>query len=133
MQRLLFFLTLADGVEENKLSTDLNKIPLELVNVSGVYILYHKDPKNFYIGSASSLRARFKQHILNSTRPYRGGNNKLYTFVRENGGWGNMAWGSILTSPNHIIQFLNQNPNYRLNLHKIYMLRSLTQFEVRVP
>ena len=43
-----------------------------------------------------------------------------------------MAWGSILTSPNHIIQFLNQNPNYRLNLHKIYMLRSLTQFEVRV-
>ena len=54
MQRLLFFLTLADGVEENKLSTDLNKIPLELVNVSGVYILYHKDQKNFYIGSASS-------------------------------------------------------------------------------
>ena len=44
-----------------------------------------------------------------------------------------MAWGSILTSPNHIIQFLNQNPNYRLNLHKIYILRSLTQFEVRVP
>ena len=49
-----FFLTLAEGGEENKLSTDLNKIPLELVNVSGVYILYHKDQKNFYIGSASS-------------------------------------------------------------------------------
>ena len=43
-----------DGGEEKKLSTDLNKIPLELVNVSGVYILYHKDPKNFYIGSASA-------------------------------------------------------------------------------
>ena len=43
-----------DGGEEKKLSTDLNKIPLELVNVSGVYILYHKDQKNFYIGSASS-------------------------------------------------------------------------------
>ena len=79
------------------------------------------------------MRARLKQHILNSSRPYRGGNNKLYSFFRENGGWDNMAWGSILTSPNHIIQFLNQNPNYRLNLHKIYMLRSLTQFEVRVP
>ena len=45
-----------DG-EENKLSTDFNKIPLELVNVSGVYILYHKDKDHFYIGSASSLRA----------------------------------------------------------------------------
>ena len=33
---------------------------------------------------------------------------------------------TILTGPNHIIQFLNQNPNYRLNPHKIYMLRSLT-------
>ena len=77
-----------DGGEENKLSTDLNKIPLELVNVSGVYILYHKDQKNFYIGSASSLRARFKQHILNSTRTYRVGYNKLYYYSltkRENG------------------------------------------------
>lgn len=100
-----------------------------------VYIFYIIKIKKIFILVVLVLpteRARFKQHILNSTRPYRGGNNKLYTFVRENGGWGNMAWGSILTSPNHIIQFLNQNPNYRLNLHKIYMLRSLTQFEVRV-
>ena len=43
-----------------------------------------------------------------------------------------MARGTILTRPNHIIQFLNQNLTYRLNPHKIYMLRSLTQFEVRV-
>ena len=58
---------------------DFNNIPNALLNVSGVYILSHKDQNCFYIGSASSLRARFKQHVINSSRPYRGGNSKLYT------------------------------------------------------
>lgn len=43
-----------------------------------------------------------------------------------------MAGQVILTTPNHIIQILSQNSNYKLNLNKIYMLRSLTQFEIRV-
>lgn len=73
------------------------------------------------------MSTRFKQHILNSSRPYRGGNNKLYSFVKENGGWDSMELQAILTTPNHIIQFLSKNSNYKLNLNKIYMLRSLTQ------
>lgn len=42
------------------------------------------------------------------------------------------AGQAILTTPNHILQFLSPNPNYRLDLNKIYMLKSLTQFEIRV-
>lgn len=54
----------------NILIKDFNNIPNELINVSGVYVLYHKENNYFYIGSASSLSTRFKQHILNSSRPY---------------------------------------------------------------
>jgi hypothetical protein len=81
---------------------------------------------------ASLLSIASTQHILNSSRPYRGGNNKLYSFVRENGGWDYMEGQAILTTPNHIIKFLRKNSNYRLDLNKIYKLRSLTQFEIRV-
>ena len=80
------------------------------MNVSVVYILYHKEQNCFYIGSASSLRDRFKQHVINSSRPYRGGNSKLYTFVKENGGWDQMEGQAILFTPNHLIEFLNKNP-----------------------
>jgi len=84
---------------------DLNKIPNQLVNVSGVYKLYHIKQNWFYIGSASSLGTRFKQHVINSSRSYRGGNSKLYTFVKENGGWDQMEGQPILVTPNHLLEF----------------------------
>ena len=62
--------------------TDFHKIPTNLVNVSGVYILYHIQTNCFYIGSASSIGSRLRQHVLNSSRPYRGGNSKLYTYIK---------------------------------------------------
>lgn len=77
----------------NILIEDFSNITNKLVNVAGVYVLYHKEKNYFYIGSASSLSTRFKQHILNSSRPHRGGNNKLYSFVKENGGWNSPAAG----------------------------------------
>jgi hypothetical protein len=43
----------------NILIKDFSIIPNELVNVSGVYVLYHKENNYFYIGSASSLSTRF--------------------------------------------------------------------------
>ena len=96
-----------DLPDNNILIKDFSNIPAELINVSGVYVLYHKEKHYFYIGSASSLSTRFKQHILNSSRSYRGGNSKLYSFVKENGGWDSMEGQAILTTPNHIIKFLD--------------------------
>lgn len=48
------------------------------------------------------------------------------------GGWDQMEGQAILFTPNHLIEFLNKNPNYRLSLNDIYILRSFTQFEIRV-
>ena len=38
----------------------------------------------------------------------------------------------ILITPNHLLEFKKSNPNYKLSLNGIYMLRSLTQFEISV-
>ena len=112
-------LTLRQGKAKILIIKDFNNIPNELVNVSGVYVLSNKENNKFYVGSASSLSTRFKQHILNSSRPYRGGNNKFYSFVKENGGWDNMYGQVILTTTNHIIKFTNENFNYKFNLNKL--------------
>lgn len=119
-------------VQDKNIVTDFHKIPTNLVNVSGVYILYHIQTNCFYIGSASSIGSRLRQHVVNSSRPYRGGNSKLYTYVKNNGGWGKMEGQPILITPNHLLEFLKKNPSYKLSLNGIYMLRSLTQFEIRV-
>lgn len=97
-----------------------------------MYILYHIQTNYFYIGSASSIGSRFRQHVINSSRPYRGGNSKMYTYIKNNGGWGQMEGQPILITPNHLLEFLKKNPGYKLSLNDIYILRSLTQFEIRV-
>jgi hypothetical protein len=108
---------------------DFNKIPNELVNVSGVYILYLKERNFFYIGSASSLGARFKQHVINFSRPYRGGNSKLYIFFKDKRRRDQKEGQAILINSNPLIEFLNKNPNFRLSLNDKYILRSLNQIE----
>lgn len=73
-----------------------------------MYILYHIQTNYFYIGSASSIGSRLRQHVLNSSRPYRGGNSKLYTYIKNNGGWGKMEGQPILITPNHLLEFLKK-------------------------
>lgn len=95
-------------VQDKNIVTDFHKIPTNLVNVSGVYILYQIQTNCFYIGSASSIGSRLRQHVINSSRPYRGGNSKLYTYIKNNGGWGKMKGQPILITQNHLLEFLKK-------------------------
>jgi hypothetical protein len=52
---------------------------------SGCYIFFCLEGGSYYIGSAVCFYTRFKGHKFNSVRPERGGDNALYTSVREFG------------------------------------------------
>lgn len=61
-----------------------------------------------------------------------GGNNKFYSFVRENGGWSTFNWGIILQTPNHLLEFKKLYPNFFLDINSLELLTAFTQFEVRI-
>ncbi len=114
------------------LTNNENTGPSKLMNVSGIYAFYHVKSGKFYIGSSLSFASRFKQHFCNSTRPIRGGNNKFYSFVKNNGGWPSFIWQPLLKTPQHTLLFIASKPEYRLDANKLSLLRSLTQLEARV-
>lgn len=113
--------------KEAKLKTTTSLIKEER---GGVYLILHPKTNMIYIGSAINFIARFKQHKSNSTKPLRGGKNKFYSFVLENGGWSEFIWTPLLESPNYILEFIKLNPEYNLSLNHLYILRSFTQFEL---
>ena len=52
--------------------------------------------------------------------------------VKNKGGWTSFIWQPLLKTPNHTLLFIASIPEYRLDANKLFMLRSLTQFEARV-
>lgn len=83
-----------------------------------------------YFGSAICLYTRYKAHIVNSTRPNRGGDNPLYTSIRKYGA-NCFTWQPIIMTNNHLTSYIEQNPGISLDLTEVYILRAFTQFEVR--
>ena len=61
-----------------------------MYKMSCVYIIRHKNSNDCYIGSTKQFDTRIRQHISNIDDEKRNCYNyKLYTFIRENGGWDN--------------------------------------------
>lgn len=57
-------------------------MPLDYKGKSGLYLFVNTNTDQQYIGSAICLYTRYKAHMVNSTRPSRGGDNPLYTSIR---------------------------------------------------
>jgi hypothetical protein len=60
-------------------------MPLNYKGRSGLYLFENTITGHQYIGSAICLYTRYKAHLVNSTRPDRGGDNPLYTSIRKYG------------------------------------------------
>jgi len=112
-----------------KRSTSKKEIQTD-VSTGGIYLIIHTLTNFIYIGSAINFSARLNQHLMNSTRPLRGGKNKFYVYVKTNGGWSNFYWIPLVETPNYILEFVNLNPTYKLSLNQLYILRSFTQFQI---
>ena len=112
-----------------KRSTSKKEMFQTYVSTGGIYLIIHPLTNFIYIGSAMNFSARLNQHLMNSIRPLRGGNNKFYTYVKTNGGWSNFFWIPLVETPNYILEFVSLNPNYKLSLNQLYILRSFTQFK----
>lgn len=95
--------------------------------VGGIYLIVHKLSNSFYIGSAINFRSRFIQHVRYSSKK-QSEDNKFYTFVK--GDWTQFFWTPLNIVPNHVFEFIQRYPDYKLNLNDLYILRSFTQFEL---
>lgn len=95
--------------------------------VGGIYLIVPKLSNSFYIGSAINFRSRFIQHVRYSSKK-QSEDNKFYTYV--NGDWTQFFWTPLNIVPNHVLEFINRYPDYKLNLNDLYILRSFTQFEL---
>ena len=98
---------------------------------SGCYIFLCLKTGDYYIGSAICLYTRYKTHKVRSSRPESGGSTSLYISVRKHG-WHNFIWRPLIITNNYINNFTKQNPEHELSLESLFMLRSITQFEVRL-
>lgn len=98
---------------------------------SGCYAFLCLKSGSYYVGSAVCLYTRYRGHKVNSVRPKRGGDNALYLSVRELG-WDCFIWKPLIITTNHINNFIQQNPEYELDLESLFILRAFTQFEARV-
>ena len=98
---------------------------------SGCYAFLCLKTGDYYVGSAICLYTRYKTHKVRSSRPEKGGTTSLYLSIRKHG-WHNFAWRPLILTNNYINNFTQQNPEYELSLESLFILRSITQFEVRL-
>jgi hypothetical protein len=98
---------------------------------SGCYAFLCLKTGDYYVGSAICLYTRYKTHKVRCSRPEKGGSTSLYLSIRKHG-WQNFAWRPLILTNNYINNFTKQNPEYELSLESLFILRSITQFEVRL-
>jgi hypothetical protein len=91
-----------------------------------IYIIRHKESDNCYIGSCEDMKNRRYGHTYNFTNENSGNYyNKLYCFMRENGGWDNFDMVEICKCD---IDMLREMEQY----HKDFIKPSLNTYNAYV-
>lgn len=105
--------------------------PAKYFGLAGVYVFQCSTTGAQYIGSAIGLYIRYKAHMVNSTRPNRGGNSSFYQYVRQAGGWTNFTWGPVITFPNYLMLF-GSTVKGSISPQDALILRAFTEYQVRI-
>lgn len=98
---------------------------------SGCYAFLCLKTGDYYVGLAICLYIRYKMHKVRSSRPEKGGSTSLHLSIRKYG-WHNFVWRPLIITNNYINNFTKQNSEYELSLESLFILRSISQFEVRL-
>jgi hypothetical protein len=95
-----------------------------------IYIIYKNGLREMYIGSTEDLEYRKRKHNETSKNPNsKNYNNKVYQFIRENGGFDSWTFEMIEQYECENETELRVREQYYLDINKEYLLNEINAYQ----